>query len=418
MQTKNGKAMDSFFDITINAEIHQPKYEQLKYAIKTRIVSLPEQVEYLPYENDLAGKLGVSRQTVSRAYAELRKDGIIETVKNRGSKIINRDFRRKPTVIAPQSQFAQPVQPSLPEQACGTIAAMFNSDREDSVRTAYLPWRVTDVLERNLVEKGGSVAVYNTRSSEWQDADKILESFRANKIRWAYVHASQRTMQLLPKLAEAGVRLAMQFDTLSAYGEMAGLFGPNVNLVQLNNPYALCRTVATEFADADGILYLTNNHDKKKWSDERKLALKQYTETKGIEFHEVVENIPNPLEQGDNFHYSKWHKAGFDGVCRQIDFVRQCKRPLCIGNNDRTAVGVVDGLVENGLRVPQDVRVIGYDNLSELRSYNLSTFDFNPEAIGQAILGLYERHLNDPEHEPYSSRAVTVYPKFIRRMTT
>jgi len=51
----------------------------------------------LPAELDLAAEFGASRESVRRAVDELRKRGLIETVKGKGSFILPPDERPPPT---------------------------------------------------------------------------------------------------------------------------------------------------------------------------------------------------------------------------------------------------------------------------------------------------------------------------------
>jgi DNA-binding LacI/PurR family transcriptional regulator len=56
-----------------------------------------------------------------------------------------------------------------------------------------------------------------------------------------------------------------------------------------------------------------------------------------------------------------------------------------IAMNDLTAVGVIKALHQKGLRVPQDVSVVGFDRtqLAECLIPSLTTVDMHPDLLGQ-----------------------------------
>jgi len=55
------------------------------------------------------------------------------------------------------------------------------------------------------------------------------------------------------------------------------------------------------------------------------------------------------------------------------------------GCDDKVAVGVYDAVVEHGLRVPEDVAIVGYANETEplLNGYAITTVDQQPELMGR-----------------------------------
>ena len=68
--------------------------------------------------------------------------------------------------------------------------------------------------------------------------------------------------------------------------------------------------------------------------------------------------------------------------------------------NDVGAFGVIDALrFELGLRVPQDVKVVGFDDIAQAhwRSYDLTTVRVDLEARVRALVRLILRRLKDPE---------------------
>jgi LacI family transcriptional regulator len=88
---------------------------------------------------------------------------------------------------------------------------------------------------------------------------------------------------------------------------------------------------------------------------------------------------------------------------------------VCV--NDFMALGVLRALREQGLRVPEDVSVTGFDNirLSEFCSPLLTTLHIPRESIGQTIV---ETLVGDPGKPKTTGREIVVNPEFVVRDST
>jgi GntR family transcriptional regulator len=71
--------------LVLNPEDPAPPFEQIKYQIRTQIAGAQLQPgAALPSVRQLARDLGVSPNTVARAYADLQKEGWVVAVSRRG----------------------------------------------------------------------------------------------------------------------------------------------------------------------------------------------------------------------------------------------------------------------------------------------------------------------------------------------
>ena len=79
-----------------------PLFMQIALALRDRILSglLPEGYP-LPPERDLAGKLGVNRSTVVKAYQELKADGFLEARVGSGTVVRHYGREREEEEAAP-----------------------------------------------------------------------------------------------------------------------------------------------------------------------------------------------------------------------------------------------------------------------------------------------------------------------------
>lgn len=95
-----------------------------------------------------------------------------------------------------------------------------------------------------------------------------------------------------------------------------------------------------------------------------------------------------------------WHSAAMrvpdgEAIARQWDALAPHKRPNGIfAANDLLAIGFIDGLRQRDIRVPEDVAVIGFDNLpaADWDPYRLSTFAQPLDAMVAGVLAHIEAH--------------------------
>ena len=78
-------------------------------------------------------------------------------------------------------------------------------------------------------------------------------------------------------------------------------------------------------------------------------------------------------------------------------------RPTAIfTHNDQTALGVLDAVHARGLKVPEDITVVGYDSTSasKLPGVDLTTVDLHPVDLGRRAAEIAILRSNDPTLEP------------------
>jgi LacI family transcriptional regulator len=116
---------------------------------------------------------------------------------------------------------------------------------------------------------------------------------------------------------------------------------------------------------------------------------------------------------------SRLEEAGIQrGAAAMTDLLRLKRRPDAVFcYNDLTAVGAIHCLLANGLRVPQDVAVIGCGNLrlSEYLEVSLSTIDQSTQLQGEEAAGMA---LSLISHGNKRAKHTLIEPTIIARDST
>ena len=122
--------------------------------------------------------------------------------------------------------------------------------------------------------------------------------------------------------------------------------------------------------------FISANSTKSSEAIERYVAFKDAVVSNGLQFNpdEVIDGAFTDFKAKDSFleKYSRKEDIQFDAF---------------VAANDSMAVGVINALKELGVNVPEDIKVIGYDNaiISKLSYPKLSTIDQNIYGQGHKV---------------------------------
>jgi len=107
---------------------------------------------------------------------------------------------------------------------------------------------------------------------------------------------------------------------------------------------------------------------------------------------------PNPelIIEGQSW----WHRTGYDAMKQLLS--TKVHFTAVFAHNDRLAKGAISALNEAGLKVPDDVSVVGYDDTPEAEFSDppLTTIRQPMQAVGTAAAQLLIRLIEDPNATP------------------
>jgi len=142
-------------------------------------------------------------------------------------------------------------------------------------------------------------------------------------------------------------------------------------------------------------------------------GLKRYAPKVGLDFERDFTLVFHPGETNHTFNY------GYELAGELVGKSGGNLPTAIIALNDRIAIGVINRLREDGIRVPEDVSVVGYDNIAVAEHFfpTLTTVDHQTDRLMDlAVRGLLER-LN-PESAELPAREFSVQPKLVIRKST
>lgn len=119
------------------------------------------------------------------------------------------------------------------------------------------------------------------------------------------------------------------------------------------------------------------------------------TKEKEIYFQEAISalDINSPYIYESNYRFEE---AGKDGIRQLLTTQQECTAIICAYDN--IAFGAIKELKRNGLRVPEDISVIGIDNInmSEYMETSLSSIGPNPDEVCTTAWELLNKKIQNP----------------------
>ncbi|GJM78424.1 GntR family transcriptional regulator [Paenibacillus sp. HMSSN-139] len=329
--------------------MNEPKYETVKQALLQQIQAGKLQPgDKLPHEEDLMKQFKVSGITIRKALTELADEGVITRIKRKGS-------------------FVNGAQPA--DHSSHLIAFILSA--EDNFDVSYM--KIIKGAQQAAAEFNYSLIV------EWSNENLAVE---------------QASIQKMLDRKVDGF-LIYPFDPVRSKD--------NYQLIEQNNiPYLL---VDRYNVDHPSYFSGCDNYDGAILATRELIRLK-HTKIKFASYHFFLHS-----EQERFAGYcSAMRQAGltvtdedlltridYDGLADSI-LKREVTALFC--SNDKIAIEIIGQLTTRGLKIPQDVSIIGFDDWdhSSNLSIGLSTVRQNFEEIGRNAANLLNQVIRGKTH--------------------
>jgi len=142
-------------------------------------------------------------------------------------------------------------------------------------------------------------------------------------------------------------------------------------------------------------------------------GLRKYAPKFGLDFERDMTQVFHAGESRHTFEY------GYELAGELIERFASGLPTAIIALNDRIAIGAINRLREDGIRVPEDISVVGYDNMAVSEHFfpSITTVDHQTDRLMElAVHGLLDRL--KPGNSSLPPRSSRVRPRLIIRQST
>jgi LacI family transcriptional regulator len=332
---------------------------------------------------DVAAQAAVSRQTVSRVIND--RPDVSEETRQRVWQVIE-ELRYQPSAIAR----------SLTHQRSLTLGIV----------TAGLkfvgPSRTLNGITKQAEEMGYTLLLKELPRVDTMDVQPILGSLLAHQVDgiiWAVPEVANNREWLNHQ--RPGLPVPTVFLTMEAR--------PDLDIVCIDNYQG--GQIATQHLLEQGYRHIGHISGPVDWWEarQRKAGWQAALLAAGLQI------LENHWEAGN------WSSASGEQACRRLLDRYPDMDALFVGN-DQMALGVLQVMCQMGLRAPQDLAIVGFDNIPEAAYYwpPLTTIDQDQHQVGctavQEVVRIIEaRHKGQAEVQP---RVISLQPELIVRASS
>ncbi len=319
--------------------VEQHKYVTLANDLREGMLSGKYNAgQKLPSENELTRELGISRQTVRQAMLLLEREGLTERVRGSGTYVKQVNKRPKSHNIA--------------------VITTYISD--------YIFPMVLNGIEKALASKQYASVVASTQNRV-DNERRLLKEFLKKNIDGFIIE---------------GTKTALPNPNIDLYKEIdeMGLPVVFINGVYPELQHSVCVISDDRQGGYDACKLLIGKGHKKiagifKSDDAQGLGRYAGMAAAMID-SELCVHDDNVL----------WYTTVDQSKLIEtfaLDIVKDCTAVICY--NDQVAVRLIELLRRNGVRVPQDMAVISFDNstLSEIAAVKVTSLDYPKERLGR-----------------------------------
>lgn len=409
-------------------------YDGLCAHLRNRVLA-GQTGDRLPGDRDLAKEIGTSKITVGHILQELQAEGLVERIPGKGTFLKDRNRPRHlsmppaglATAGAPANHHAsgpapiESVSTASSSQPFVMILAVLNLPWSRRPNEENYTYRATMGVEQCLQRAGARTMVRNRHGVEEEDIENVIDyALRAGVDRILYVSASLPQPERMALFENHVLKLAYRTnvkpipvvqiafrhnEALPVDGVLFdGEFGSQTvteHLIELGHSNIVFVAMSAE-----------SKEETRDWVTERVRGFLRALQLSGIEppmrlDEPSVVRATNRLFQADSMPDGADNWAG---VARRIAADRSIT--AIVAANDETALALINELAKLGIRAPDDISIVGFDNLLAGATMDLTTVQIPIEQMCEAACELMLR----PEIEtPQRTTQIVVRPSLVVR---
>ena len=328
----------------------------------------------LPTVREIANALSVSRGTVGLAIKELAREGIVYSRMGKGTFLLSTDKIKVPT----------------------NLLALFIPNMNNPIFAEF-----ASEIEKDALKNGYAMSICVGDGSVKQlKGLSILQKKGADGIIGLGISDKAIKKIITTNIPFVGVNLPMKryyqgrIDIVTCDEEKAASFLTS-HLISLGHRRI---AISTLKGSKDGKL----------------MGFKKALQSSGIPFRENM-----VIEDAETIDSSspQWHERIGRTILKQVLMLKE-KPSALIVSNDARAIGVLHEAREKGIRIPEDMSVVGFDNISMSGMLNppLTTVDLKFREAAQKAFQLLQAQISGKVKN--GNRYIQLEPKLVVRKSS
>jgi DNA-binding LacI/PurR family transcriptional regulator/ribosomal protein S25 len=321
-------------------------------------------------QRSLSEQYGISLSVVRSTLASLKREGIIASVPRGGMRLASK--------------------PKLPKSLAGVkLAFIAHMELTNPDSRKSRPAVICAGLERSLNEQGGTLQFFNT----WDVAkfQTIVAKIKRQDIEAILHSGSSQTSNQdeLKMLGELGLPM-VAIDTKSRLCPMVTFDNAQIGCLQAEH--------ILELGHREVCILEFPNYE---WSDSRVQSICE-------EFQQRNLKTPDRIA----FRYPP-DKAQVEAFVRS----RVPAYTACIAVNDDLGCLLLTEAKAQGIRVPEDLSIVGADDNIDRRHFNLTTVQLSDMELGLAAFNILKERILEPETNKEDTVRLLTCPLIVRKTT-
>lgn len=252
---------------------------------------------------------------------------------------------------------------------------------------------VIGAIEEKLAEKGFSIILGKSDFDSQKEKDYI-QLFLRKRVDGIIVSSHMQTYELFKRMKNQKTPIVL----IDTYGDE-----PEFNSINIDNIYGVKQVIGhlVTLGHRD-IAFIGDNITTAHRLEGYKLALKEFN----LNFNDQLVCIDD----------IRLEKGGFDKMQKLLRGQEKVTAVFCV--NDNMAIGAIKAAKNEGLRVPEDISIVGFDDLP-IASYldiPLTTVKQPKGEIGNMAASILLKNIDNKKHSFIQN--IILKPELIIRQTT